>query len=120
MDVIAFTKYTVLSTDAHMILEQDYSMVQNFKGHENRITALAMHKASELCISGDYGGYIYAWNVASRDNSARLATWQEHQDWRYSGVASLAISSDELLYSGSGDRTIKAWSTSVLHLLPPY
>jgi WD40 repeat protein len=91
----------------------DYRMVQAFRGHEHRITALAVHEASELCISGDYGGYIYAWNVASRDNSATpVAVWQEHQDWRYSGVASVAISGDGLLYSGSGDRTIKAWSTS--------
>lgn len=102
-------------TDALMLLEQDYRMVQTFRGHEQRITALAVHEASELCISGDYGGYIYAWNVGSRENSATpVAVWQEHQDWRYSGVASLAISGDELLYSGSGDRTIKAWSTSVL------
>lgn len=97
-----------------MLVEQDYRMVQAFRGHENRITALAVHEASELCISGDFRGYLYAWNVASRDNSANpVAVWQEHQDWRYTGVASLAISSDGFLYSGSGDRTIKAWSTSV-------
>ncbi|KAG0625573.1 hypothetical protein M758_2G065800 [Ceratodon purpureus] len=89
----------------------DYRLVQTFKGHEQRITAVAVHEASELCVSGDYAGYVYAWNIASMDNSVPVATWQEHQDWRYSGVASLAISSDELLYSGSGDRTIKAWST---------
>jgi WD40 repeat protein len=89
-------------------------LVQTFRGHEQRITAVAVHEASELCVSGDYAGHIYAWSIASTRNSAPVATWQEHQDWRYSGVASLAISSDELLYSGSGDRTIKAWSTLVL------
>jgi len=111
--------YQVL-IDTLRILEQDYRMVQTFKGHEQRITALVVHEASQLCISGDYGGYIYAWSAASRENSAApVASWQEHQDWRYSGVASLAISGDELLYSGSGDRTIKAWSTSVLHPFLP-
>lgn len=89
----------------------DYRLVQTFRGHEQRITAVAVNEASELCVSGDYAGHIYAWSIASTENSAPVATWQEHQDWRYSGVASLAISSDDLLYSGSGDRTIKAWST---------
>ncbi|XP_024395086.1 uncharacterized protein [Physcomitrium patens] len=89
----------------------DYKTVQVFEGHEQRITAIAAHEASGLCFSGDYGGRIHAWNIASIGNSASVTTWLEHQDWRFSGVASLAISNDEFLYSGSGDRTIKAWST---------
>lgn len=95
---------------------QDDRLMQVLEGHGQRITAVAVHEASNVCVSGDYGGQICVWNLSmTRSSSAPVTTWQEHDDWRYSGVASLVVSSDQVLYSGSGDRTIKAWSLVVIN-----
>ena len=90
---------------------QDSTLVKTLKGHSQMVMAVVINQKSSLCISGDYGGEICVWKVESGETDF-LVKWHHHQDWRYSGIASLAISSD-FLYSGSGDRTIKAWSVQV-------
>lgn len=87
----------------------DTRLIKSLKGHSQRVMALAPDQQSSLCISGDYGGELCIWEVGSTAVDY-LVKWHHHQDWRYSGVASLAVSADRLLYSGSGDKTIKVWS----------
>ncbi|XP_057814048.2 uncharacterized protein LOC131027971 isoform X2 [Cryptomeria japonica] len=87
-----------------------YSHLQTLRGHEHRILALTINVEQSLCFSGDYGGCIFVWAIGTVPRQEPVITWYDHKDWRYSGVHSLAISKDGYLYSGSGDRTIKAWS----------
>lgn len=66
-----------------------------------------------LCISGDSGGGIFVWGIAAPLRQDPLRKWNEKKDWRFSGIHSLAVSKSHSLYTGSGDRTIKAWSLKV-------
>ena len=75
------------------------------------VMALVIDQHMAFCISGDYGGELCVWDVESGETSF-LVKWHHHQDWRYSGIASLALSSD-FLYSGGGDKNIKVWSLKV-------
>ncbi|KOM41532.1 hypothetical protein LR48_Vigan04g173000 [Vigna angularis] len=63
-----------------------------------------------LCISGDSGGGIFIWGIAAPLRQDPLRKWNENKDWRFSGIHSLAVSKNHSIYTGSGDRTIKAWS----------
>ncbi|CAM6126816.1 unnamed protein product [Calypogeia fissa] len=89
---------------------EDNALRQTLEGHSIVVMALAVDHNTSRCFSGDTGGKICAWKIGEGIAEPLLATWQDHDDWRYTGVASLAVSADEILYSGSGDRTIKAWS----------
>lgn len=90
---------------------QDYSHVHSFKGHEQRVMAVAFVDYGEpLCISGDNGGTICIWRASTPLSQEPLKKLQEQQDWRYSGIHALAVSGSQYLYSGSGDKSIKAWS----------
>ncbi|CAM6093625.1 unnamed protein product [Calypogeia fissa] len=89
---------------------EDNALRQTLEGHSIVVMALAVDHNTSRCFSGDTGGKICAWKIGEGIAEPLLATWQDHDDWRYTGVASLAVSVDEILYSGSGDRTIKAWS----------
>jgi preprotein translocase subunit SecA len=86
------------------------SHLETLRGHQHRILALAIDPKASLCFSGDYGGCIFVWAIESVPRQEPVTTWYEHRDWRYSGVHALAISKSGYLYSGSGDKTIKAWS----------
>lgn len=66
-----------------------------------------------LCISGDGGGGIFVWGIAAPFTQDPLRKWYEQKDWRFSGIHSLAVFRNLFLYTGSGDRTIKAWSLKV-------
>jgi len=66
-----------------------------------------------LCISGDSGGGIFIWGIAAPLRQDPLRKWYEKKDWRFSGIHSLVVSKNHSLYTGSGDRTIKAWSLKV-------
>ncbi|KAK9096135.1 hypothetical protein Sjap_021632 [Stephania japonica] len=90
---------------------QDFSCVQSFRGHEHRITGIVFVESNiQLCISADIGGGIFVWRIDSDRANEPLKKWHEGKDWRYSGIQALAVSGAELLYTGSGDRSIKAWS----------
>lgn len=90
---------------------QDYSHVHSFKGHEQRVMAVAFVDYGEpLCISGDNGGAICIWQASSPFSREPLKKLQEQQDWRYSGIHALAVSGSQYLYTGSGDKSVKAWS----------
>ncbi|KAK7410624.1 hypothetical protein VNO78_01563 [Psophocarpus tetragonolobus] len=90
---------------------QDYSHLHTFRGHENKVMALVYVDEEEpLCISGDSGGGIFIWGIAAPFRQEPFRKWYEKKDWRYSGIHSLAVSKNHSLYTGSGDRTIKAWS----------
>lgn len=83
--------------------------------HAHRVTAIVVLDMYEpLCISADSGGYIYVWTLDPQPGQEPLKNWREHSDWRYSGVHSLALSGLDVLYSGSGDKSIKAWSLKVI------
>ncbi|XP_009601310.1 uncharacterized protein [Nicotiana tomentosiformis] len=90
---------------------QDYSHVHSFKGHEQRVMVVAFVDYEEpLCISGDNGGAICIWRASTPLSPEPLKKLQEQQDWRYSGIHALAVSRSQYLYTGSGDKSIKAWS----------
>ncbi|XP_058786919.1 uncharacterized protein LOC131661399 isoform X2 [Vicia villosa] len=90
---------------------QDFSHLHTFRGHENKVMALVYVDDDEesLCISGDGGGGIFLWEIAASLRQEPLRKWYEQKDWRFSGIHSLTAFGS-LLYTGSGDRTIKAWS----------
>ncbi|KAK7351098.1 hypothetical protein VNO77_10280 [Canavalia gladiata] len=90
---------------------QDFSHLHTFRGHENKVMALVyVDKEEPLCISGDSGGGIFIWGIAAPLRQDPLRKWYEKKDWRFSGIHSLTVSRSLCLYTGSGDRTIKAWS----------
>lgn len=66
-----------------------------------------------LCISGDNGGGIFIWGITAPLGQDPLRKWYEQKDWRFSGIHCLTVSRNHCLYTGSGDRTIKAWSLKV-------
>lgn len=91
---------------------QDFSHVQTLKGHEHKITAIVVidNDNQSLCISGDSGSGIFVWHIDSFLNQEPLNKWYEHDDWIYRGLHCLAVSGTGYLYTGSRDKTIKAWS----------
>ncbi|XP_027339248.1 protein translocase subunit SECA2, chloroplastic isoform X2 [Abrus precatorius] len=95
----------------HVWSLQDFSHLHTFRGHENKVMALVYVDNEEpLCISGDSGGGIFIWGIVTPLRQDPLRKWYEKKDWRFSGIHSLAVSRNLCLYTGSGDRTIKAWS----------
>ncbi|MCO5565086.1 hypothetical protein L7F22_018757 [Adiantum nelumboides] len=88
---------------------KDNLLIKSYRGHMQKVMALACNQQSSIFVSGDYAGELFAWDVESSE-LGYVHRWHHHQDWRYSGVASLAISANGLLYSGAGDKTIKVWS----------
>ncbi|XP_064993393.1 uncharacterized protein LOC135629639 isoform X3 [Musa acuminata AAA Group] len=97
---------------------QDFSHFQSLKGHEHRVTALLVSDDGNkpFCISGDSGSGIFLWSIGPSLGQEPWKKWYEHNDWRYSGIHCLAVSGTGYLYSGSGDKSIKAWSMQVLCL----
>lgn len=90
---------------------QDFSLVQTLKGHEHKIMAMVViDGAQPICISGDSLSGIFVWHISTSASQELLKSWYEHNDWRYSGIHSLAVSGRGHLYSGGGDKSIKAWS----------
>jgi len=92
---------------------QDFSHVQSLKGHDHRVMAMVVvDETQPLCISADSASGIFVWRIGSSLGQELVKKWYEHNDWRYSGIHSLAIA-DGYLYSGSGDKSIKAWYLQV-------
>ncbi|XP_073035438.1 uncharacterized protein [Primulina eburnea] len=90
---------------------QDFTHVHSFKGHDHRVMAVCFVDGTEpLCISGDNEGVICIWDASFPFNDAPIKKLREQKDWRYSGIHALAVSGTEYLYTGSGDKLIKAWS----------
>ncbi|CAN6355124.1 unnamed protein product [Urochloa humidicola] len=91
---------------------QDFSHVQCLKGHEHKITAIVAvdNGNHSLCVSGDSGSGIFIWSVDSILKEEPLYKWYEHNDWIYRGVNCLAVSGTGYLYTGSRDKSVKAWS----------
>lgn len=75
--------------------------------------ALVYVDGEQLCISGDSGGSIFVWSSAVPLRQDPLKKWYEQKDWRYSGIHALTFSGNGHIYSGSGDKSIKAWSLLV-------
>ncbi|XP_057549426.1 uncharacterized protein LOC130827662 isoform X1 [Amaranthus tricolor] len=89
---------------------QDFTHVHTFTGHEHRVMALVfVNQEKPLCISADSGGGIFAWQIDEPLAQQPLTKWYEEKDWRYSGIHALAVSESGYLFTGSGDRLIKAW-----------
>lgn len=90
---------------------QDFTHMHTFRGHEQKVMAVVfVDQEKPLCISADNGGGIFCWEVVPPLGQEPLKKWHEEKDWRYSGIHALAISESGCLYTGSGDRLIKAWS----------
>ena len=92
---------------------QDFSHAHTFRGHEHRVTALVYVDEEQLCISGDNSGGIFVWAIRVPFGQDPIKKWYEEKDWRYSGIHALTISGNGYLYTGSGDKSIKAWSVKV-------
>ncbi|XP_034200816.1 protein translocase subunit SECA2, chloroplastic isoform X4 [Prunus dulcis] len=94
----------------HLWSLQDFSHVHTFKGHEHAIKALIyVDEEQPLCISGDSGGGIFIWGACTPLGQEPLKILYEEKDWRFSGIHAMA-SRNGYVYTGSGDRTVKAWS----------
>nr|XP_011459806.1 PREDICTED: uncharacterized protein LOC105350103 [Fragaria vesca subsp. vesca] len=94
----------------HVWSLQDFCHVHTFKGHEHTIKALIyVDEEKPLCISGDSGGGIFVWGTCSPLGQEPLKILYEQKDWRFSGIHALAFRNG-YIYTGSGDRTVKAWS----------
>ncbi|PKA58375.1 Lissencephaly-1 like [Apostasia shenzhenica] len=90
---------------------QDSSLLQTLRGHEHNIMAIfVVDGAQPLCISGDRRSGIFVWRIVTLKRHELLKNWYEHNDWRYSGIQSLAVSGTSHLYTAGGDKSIKAWS----------
>ncbi|XP_022140029.1 uncharacterized protein LOC111010782 isoform X2 [Momordica charantia] len=90
---------------------QDFSHLHTFTGHEHRVTDLVyVAEEQPLCVSADIGGGIYVWSIALPLKQDPLKKWYEEKDWRYDGIHALTYSENGYLYTGGGDKTIKAWS----------
>ncbi|KAH7301797.1 hypothetical protein KP509_23G043600 [Ceratopteris richardii] len=95
----------------HVWSLKDNTLIRIIKGHSQKVMALACYEHLSMLISGDYGGEIFVWGWDKELSDIHLIKqWHHHQDWRYSGVSSLAVSVDNFLYSGAGDKAIKVWS----------
>ncbi|XP_050255335.1 uncharacterized protein LOC126701260 isoform X2 [Quercus robur] len=92
---------------------QDFSHAHTFRGHEHRVTALVYVDEEQLCISGDNSGGIFVWAIRVPFGQDPIKKWYEEKDWRYSGIHALTISGNGYLYTGSGDKSIKAWSLKI-------
>lgn len=90
---------------------QDFSQIHTFKGHEHKVMAVIyVDEELPLCISGDGGGGIFLWSTSVPMGKEPLKKWYEQKDWRYSGIHALTTAGNGYLYTGSGDRSVKAWS----------
>ncbi|XP_051123452.1 uncharacterized protein LOC127246240 [Andrographis paniculata] len=90
---------------------QDFKQVQSLKGHEHRVMAVvAVDGEQPLCISGDGAGVICIWKASFPFSEMPIRKLHEQKDWRYSGIHAMAVSGMEYLYTGSGDKLVKAWS----------
>ncbi|KAL7176359.1 hypothetical protein ACSBR2_029821 [Camellia fascicularis] len=95
----------------HVWSLQDFTHLHTFRGHEHKITAIVFTDEEQpLCISGDSGGGIYIWGITDPFGQEPIKKLFEQKDWRYTGIHALAISGTGYLYTGSGDKSIKAWS----------
>ncbi|EPS67387.1 hypothetical protein M569_07378 [Genlisea aurea] len=90
---------------------QDFTCVYTFKGHEHRIMALDFVDGDEpLCISGDSQGFICIWKADLPFSDSPIVKLDEKKDWRYSGIHAMVCSGRDYLYTGGGDKLVKAWS----------
>lgn len=90
---------------------QDFSHVHSFRSHEHRVTAVVfVDEVEPLCISADNGGVICIWSAKIPLDTAPIKKLFEEKDWRFSGTQALAVSGNGCLYTGSGSKSIKAWS----------
>ncbi|KAJ9560356.1 hypothetical protein OSB04_005516 [Centaurea solstitialis] len=90
---------------------QGLNHVHTFKGHEHKVMAVAfVNKEPPLCISADNGGDIFIWDIKVPFEEKEIKRLNEGKDWRYSGIHALAVSDSGFFYTGSGDKSIKAWS----------
>ncbi|GAA0168793.1 hypothetical protein LIER_23428 [Lithospermum erythrorhizon] len=89
---------------------QDFTHVLSLKGHEHRVMAVVYVDESSLCISGDSGGVICIWDAKVPLATEPIQKLNEEKDWRYSGIHAMAVSGTQYFYTGSGDKTVKAWA----------
>lgn len=95
----------------HVWSLQNLSHLQSLRGHEHRVMAVVFVDAAEpLCVSGDSGGGLFVWGVGTSSGKDPLKKLYEEKDWRYSGIHALAVSGTDHIYTGSGDKSVKAWS----------
>ncbi|KAI7981601.1 hypothetical protein LOK49_Contig28G00001 [Camellia lanceoleosa] len=71
---------------------------------------MQLDEEQPLCISGDGGVGIYIWGITDPFGQEPIKKLFEQKDWCYTGIHALAISGTGYLYTGSGDKSIKAWS----------
>ncbi|XP_076901121.1 uncharacterized protein LOC143555465 [Bidens hawaiensis] len=85
--------------------------VHTLKGHEHKVMALVfVEREVPLCISGDNGGDVFIWAIVD-EKPKQFKRLTEEKDWRYSGIHALAtVSGSDFFYTGSGDKSVKAWS----------
>ncbi|KZV28821.1 hypothetical protein F511_06255 [Dorcoceras hygrometricum] len=97
---------------------KDFTHVHSFKGHDHRVMAVCFVDGTKpLCISGDNEGVLCIWEANFPFNDLPIKKLREQKDWRYSGIHALAVSGTEYLYTGGGDKLIKAWSLQDYTLL---
>lgn len=90
--------------------------MHTFRGHEHKIMAVIyVEEEQPFCVTVDSGGGIFVWDVrSSLLGNEPFKKWYEQKDWRYTGIHSLAYSRGGHLYTGGGDKLVKAWSLQVV------
>ncbi|XP_076892307.1 uncharacterized protein LOC143544008 [Bidens hawaiensis] len=85
--------------------------IYTLKGHEHKVMALVfVEREAPLCISGDNGSDIFIWAIED-EKPKQFKRLTEEKDWSYSGIHALAaVSGSDFFYTGSGDKSVKAWS----------
>ena len=111
----------------HPPIPQTGSLLHTLSSHSHRITALlpippptthpSPNASSEpqWLVSADYGCQVSVWDLGGASDDAdvapiEVAKWQDHSDWRYFGVLALCGWEGGVVYTGGGDRVVKAWS----------
>ncbi|XP_057795426.1 uncharacterized protein LOC131011664 isoform X2 [Salvia miltiorrhiza] len=90
---------------------EDFTHVHSFKGHEHKVMSVIFVDGKQpLCISGDNEGVICIWDASFPFSEVPIKKLHENKDWRYSGIHAMTNSGTDYLFTGSGDRLVKAWS----------
>jgi len=79
-----------------------------FGGHHSPVRSLALNPANTLLVAGCADGVVGVWDVPRRRPLSRLRA--------HAGAVTAVVLSDQLLFSGSADLTVRVWTLDHLHI----
>jgi WD40 repeat protein len=96
-------------TNGMIQLWQKMSLLKEFSGHTNAVTAVKFDSKNKRIISASYDYTVRVWGI---DEECELKSFNNHS----SHVACLAAIIDDCFVSGSHDASMIIWNTSTLML----